>query len=372
MIEVPPIAGPPEGNPLDVLVRFAGALRKIGLFITTDRLGTAAELLGHWRLAGDTEPYWPLRVAFCSSEADLLRFDAAYRHWFDNPSADDGGQHSVTVPARTPITGDDDGTGTALDDADSGAGNATELATRDFDDLTDAQLQEVSAWAELLRPVPRRHAMNHRPARSGYLDTSRTMRLMLRNNGELLRPRYRRTGSRPLRVLVLVDVSASMRPYSDVLLHLGYATLRANPDTAEVFAVGTQFTRLTEPLRTGRIDVALRAAGEVRTDWAKGTTLGVALRDLLQRWGGSRAVRSAIVVLCSDGFEFHDPALLIAQAGRLAALSRTFIWVDPGHRGSLDRPVDGHVARAQDHATTVLGCHSYAALRKVAKVMTNA
>ena len=363
----------PDDDPLSVLVKFAGALREDGLPISVDRVAIAAESLGHWRATGDAESYWPLRVSFCSSEADVWHFDAVYRRWFGGAPTDDAAPHGrVTIQARSRAVGGDAASDTATDDADSGAGNAGDLSTRDFDDLTADQLREVSAWTQLLRPMPHRRAMRRRPARSGDIDPARTMRLMLRDDGELLRLRRRRHASRPRQVLLLVDVSASMRPYSDVLLHFGYATLDANPGTAEVFAVGTRFTHLTGPLRARRVDLALRAAGEVQTDWAKGTTLGVALRDFLRRWGGTRVVRSATIVLCSDGLEFQDPALLTAQAGRLAALARAFIWVDPAHRSAYDRPVDDHVARAQAHATTVVGCHSHEAIRELAEAITNA
>lgn len=377
MTGIQPVVGSPsdaspDAEPLGVLIRFAGSLREYGLPVSANRVAIAAESLGHWRTTENSEPYWPLRISFCSSEADLLRFDAAYRRWFGALSAPVATQDGpVEVSARSRETGNS-ASGVPGADADRGAGNATDLSTRDFDDMTDEQLREVSAWTELLRPAPRYRAMRRRPARSGEIDPARTMRLMLRDYGELLHLQYRRSATRPRHLLLLVDVSASMRPYSDVLLHFGHAALAANPRTAEVFAGGTRFTQLTGPLRARRIDLALRTAGAVPADWAKGTTLGVALRDFLRRWGGSRAVRSAIVVLGSDGFEFADPALLTAQVTRLAALARTVIWVDPAHRDPSDRPVDGHVARAQAQASTVLGCHSYEALRELARVITNA
>jgi uncharacterized protein len=356
---------------MDLLVAFAEALREAGVAASADRTSVAAEALGHWGVATGADPYWPLRVAFCSSEADLRRFDAVYRIWFRRSPPDDAGR-SDPVTVRSRVGGDEAGTGVPADDAGGGAGDTAQLSTRDFDDLTEEELREVSAWVEMLRPVPLRRAMRHRPARSGRIDPARTMRLMLRNGGEVLRVRHRRRVPRPRRVLLLVDVSASMRPYSDVLLRFAHAALHANPRTTEVFAVGTRPTRLTGPLSARRPEVALPAAGRVRTDWSGGTTLGVALRDFLRRWGGSAAVRSAIVVLASDGFEFREPTLMVAQVARLAGLARVLIWVDPSRRRDGDRPVDDHVARAQAHATAVLGCHNYEALRELAKVITNA
>lgn len=367
--------GPTGDDPIGALVRFAQALRQAGVTASAGRTPLAAEALGHWGVAAGADPYWPLRVAFCASEADVRRFDAVYRSWFGRPPPGDAGERDPVL-VRSQVgagePGGDAGSGTAVTDADGGASGAAPLAVRDFADLTAEQLRQVTTWIELLRPMPARSGMRHRPARSGRLDPAHTMRLMLRNGGELLRIRRRRRVPRPRRVLLLVDISASMRPYSDVLLRFAHAVLRANPRTTEVFSVGTRPTRLTRPLSAHHPGRALTAAGRVWTDWSGGTTLGVALRDFLRRWGGSTAVRSAIVVLASDGFEFREPAVMIAQVARLAGLARTFIWVDPARRGDGDRPVDVHIARAQAHAAVVRGCHNYEALRELARVMTDA
>jgi len=60
-----------------------------------------------------------------------------------------------------------------------------------------------------------------------------------------------------------------------------------------------------------------------------GTRLGPALRDFLHRWSGHRAVRSATVVIASDGWESGPPELLERQMARLKLLSRRLIWVNP-------------------------------------------
>ena len=353
-------------DPLADIVRFADALRDAGVVAGADRVATAVEALAVMGRAGVGSPYWPLRVAFCTREADLPIFEMVFRGWF-------GGSELVDAAERPPQvgTGTDGGQGAAADDGDGGAGNAAGLATRDFETLTEAELTRIKAWMRLLAPAPRsRPAMRHAPAHSGRIDVARTVGLLLRNHGELSSIRFSRRLHRPRRLLLLVDVSGSMRPYSDMLLHFAHAALAAGPRTTEVFAVGTRPTRLTEELRAREPDDAMRAMAAVAADWNGGTTLGVALQDFLRREGGRNVVRSAVVVLGSDGFEFADQSLLRQQTARLAQLAEVLIWVDPLRRSDDYTPADRNLAAAQSYATVRLPGHSFEALRELAKVIS--
>lgn len=352
-----------SADPLESLVEFARELRAAGLAAGVDRVNAAAEALGHWGVAPGVEPYWPLRVAFCTSREDVPRFDAVYRRLFGHAPADTGPPVAVAMPAQSRS---DSSSGSA--EGDGGAGGTGRLVTRDFEEMSEAELREVSAWVDLLRPVPLRRTMHRRAARTGPIDPARTMRLMVRNGGEPAGFRRRRPASRPRRVLLLVDVSASMTPYSDMLLRFACATLLANPRTTEVFAVGTDQIRLTRSMAGRRPQDAVEAAGRLRTDWSGGTRLGAALTAFLRHWAGTTVVRSAIVILASDGIEQSGYAPLIRQVARIAALARTLIWVNPGGY----RSVDVHIARAQDSAARVMGCHDYKALRELAEVITHA
>lgn len=359
-------------DPLSVLVRFVEAVRMAGLAVSVDRVAAAAEALAHWGVAAGAPPYWPLRVALCRSRTDVRVFEVVYHEWFGRWA--DEVQPTTPVPVSAPARAADGEADTdgPSGDADGGAGNANRLASRDFEELTEEELCEVSEWVDLLRPMPLRRTMHRRLARAGTIDPASTIRLMLRNGGELVRFRHRRPALRPRRVLLIVDVSASMSPYSDMLLRFAAATQAANPRTTEIFAVGTEHTRLTRSMVGLRPRDALPAAGRVKTDWSGGTTLGVALSGFLRRWGGTHVVRSAIVIFGSDGFEHSDPTAMVRQVQRLAALAKVLIWVDPDCREDGDRAVDVHIARAQGSAAHVVGCHDYEALRKLAKVITDA
>jgi uncharacterized protein with von Willebrand factor type A (vWA) domain len=79
-----------------------------------------------------------------------------------------------------------------------------------------------------------------------------------------------------------------------------------------------------------------------------------------------------VVVVCSDGWERGDPALLGEQLGRLARLSHTVVWVNPhmGKDGFI--PATGGMRAALPHISRLVAGHSFAALSQLADVIAHA
>ena len=108
---------------------------------------------------------------------------------------------------------------------------------------------------------------------------------MLRAGGEPARLRHRRRKVTPRRVVVLLDVSGSMRTYGEAYLRFAHAMARVRPRT-EVFTMGTRLTRVTAAVRQSDPERALAAFAEAVPDWSGGTRLGDSVRDFLRPGGG--------------------------------------------------------------------------------------
>ena len=107
-----------------------------------------------------------------------------------------------------------------------------------------------------------------------------------------------------------------------------HAALRADKRW-EAFCFGTRLTRVTRQLEGADPDEALsRAAAEV-LDWDGGTRIGESLKRFLDEYGHSGLARGAVVVICSDGLEVGDPALLAEQMARLSRLAYRVVWLNP-------------------------------------------
>ncbi len=142
------------------------------------------------------------------------------------------------------------------------------LRHKDFGDLSPAEREHLRALLAALRYRPStRRAVRRRPAHRGTVDPRATVRAMLRAGGEVVRPAVHRRTRRARRLVLLIDVSGSMAPYSDALLRFAHVLTCSGPTTVETFTLGTRLTRLTRALRHRDPEVALRAAAAAVPDY---------------------------------------------------------------------------------------------------------
>ncbi|MFC6019364.1 VWA domain-containing protein [Plantactinospora solaniradicis] len=370
------------------LVGFAAELRLAGVAVDPARIAVAASALTEFPSAGPDAIYWGTRLTLCSRKADLPLFDAAFAARFGRrPAAEPapGPPAEPVVATAIPVDGTAHGAPEGPADepgADAsgvdpqrvpgvGAAGVERLGARDLRTLTETERAEVLALIALLgAPARSRRSMRRIPGGRTRIDVGRTASAMVRGGGELVRLHYRRRTEQPRRLVLLLDVSKSMRLYSDALLRFGYAAVRADPRTTEVFTLGTRCTRITSALRARNPDLALRTATRLGADWGGGTLLGPTLREFLRRWGGSGTVRSAIVVIASDGCEFGAPELLARQVARLSRLAQLLVWVNPQQGWPGFEPSAPGLVDSLSYVDRTLPGHSLDALRKLAEVVS--
>jgi uncharacterized protein with von Willebrand factor type A (vWA) domain len=174
-------------------------------------------------------------------------------------------------------------------------------------------------------------------------------------------------------VVLLIDVSGSMSGYVDALLRLAHRFVTAGGRApVEVFSVGTRLTHLTRPLRLRDPDRAIAAAGAAVPDWSGGTRLGEVLKVFLDRWGQRGTARRAVVVVCSDGWERGDTALLGTQLHRLAGLAHRVVWLNP-HRGKPGYlPVQAGIVAVLPYLDDLIAGHSLASFADLLEVVADA
>ena len=77
-----------------------------------------------------------------------------------------------------------------------------------------------------------------------------------------------------------------------------------------------------------RVKVADESGRKVVVGQAAGVD-GESLEAFLDEHGHGGMARGAVVVVCSDGFEVGDPALLAGQMARLHRLAHRVVWLNP-------------------------------------------
>ena len=366
----------------EVLLGFTRALRAAGVPVTQDR---AQGFLAAVAVVGAQDrqaTYWAGRATLCASPDDLARYDQVFAAWFDPRDGLPRAQvREASRPSTAHLLADAEGDGGAggTDEEElvrAMASEAEVLQHRDVASLDAAEKRRLAAmFVRLSLHPPVRRTARHRRWHRGDLDASRTLRNSLRHLGEPGEIAWRRRGTRPRRVVLLVDVSGSMTSYADALLRLAHRltrSARASGGTVETFTVGTRLTHVTRALGTPDADRAIVAAGEVVPDWSGGTRLGESLRVFLDRWGQRGMARGAVVVVFSDGWERGDAALLGAQMERLQRVAHRVVWVNP-HRGKAGyEPLQGGVVAALPHCDDFLAGHSLATFADLTEVIARA
>ncbi len=365
---------------IPALVGFARTLRHAGVAATPDRVPAFLQAVAQLDAAEVTGVYWAGRLTLCAEPDDLPVYDAAFAAYFGSRPAPPRALPMSPPPLRVSLPfaapADASGDGAAGEPGELfgvSASPAEVLRHRDVGQLSTGERAEVRRLLALLAPAtaPRR-SRRYRPGRRGRVDARRTIRAALRQEGEPTRLSRQRRHTTPRRLVLLLDVSGSMAPYSDALLRFGHAAVRRRPTRTEVFTIGTRLTRVTRALRHRDPDAALRAAGAAIPDWHGGTRLADAVRGFLDRWGRRGTARGAVVVLCSDGWEVGDPAALAEQVARLSRLSHRLVWVNP-HRGKPGyAPLAGGMVATLPYLDDFVAGHSLAAMEELVGVIARA
>jgi hypothetical protein len=227
------------------------------------------------------------------------------------------------------------------DDEEPSGAEAT-AAERLFARALRAEDEEgaLRAFARALpRALPRRRSRRLGPG-AGLPDPRAAFREMMRKDGEVTRLPSRARRFRQRRVLLLVDVSGSMKAGTDGALRLAHALVQAG-ERVEVFTLGTRLTRVSRALRYRNRDQALAMAGGLVADWDGGTRLGEALQVFLSVPRFASFARGALCVVVSDGLERGGPEALVGAMDRLRGLAWGVLWLSPLAADPAYRPETG-------------------------------
>ena len=177
--------------------------------------------------------------------------------------------------------------------------------------------------------LPRRPGHRRMRARRGdYFDTRRTLREAIRNDGDVMQLRRLKRRLRQRRILLLIDVSGSMKERTEQHLRIAHALAHV-VERIEVFTFGTRLTRVTRAMKLRNREQALAATSVIVSDWDGGTRIGDALRAFLAvpRFAGYS--RGAAVLILSDGLERGDPSAMREAVARLSRLAWRVSWLTP-------------------------------------------
>lgn len=324
-----PTALPTGAKPF---VRFAQLLRQHGFAVVTDQTIAflkSIALLGPHSL---DDVYWAARATLAPTAERLDEFDAFFEDFFgDDASFRAFGESTPDdeVPMRQAgRTALDAIVANKANESGQSASSAEALAARNFSAIaTDAQLERMRRRLAAL--APRRRGFRRLKARGGdRLDLRRSLAGIVHGEAGSTEPVWTARREKPRRVLLLIDISGSMKTHADDHLRFAHALTQSLP-AVETLAFGTRLTRLTLSLRHRDLGRALAGIAPSVADWSGGTRIGESLAAFLAVPRFSRASRGALVVVLSDGLERGDAGLMASAVRRLAARSWRLAWLTP-------------------------------------------
>ncbi|ART72616.1 VWA containing CoxE family protein [Mycobacterium dioxanotrophicus] len=383
------------------LAAFAVALvdRLRGAGVAVSAVGSAGlvEAMHVLAPARRSQLYWAARLTLVSRVDDLAAFDAVFHAVFDDavlgldpvsvkrpldPALSPAGRPTADAPSA----GDGDGlpwttrlaSVSAATHPPTGSAVPELLPSRlvaqadtPFEQFDSDELRRIGAWLESAQTRwPRRRTLRRQRHPAGrHVDLRATIKASRTTGWEPLRVARTRRQVRPRRVVLVCDVSGSMQPYATVYLHLMRATaLRSSGLRPEVFAFATTLTRLTAALSHRCAETALARANDKVIDRYGGTHLGRSIGTLLALPHGN-ALRGAVVVIASDGWDADGPDTLRRAMSRLRRRAHLVIWLNPRAAAPGFAPLTGSMAAALPFCDHFLPAHTLAGLRELFDVL---
>ena len=258
-------------------------------------------------------------------------FDALFRTWFHGEFAPVPGESEDETEVRIHDEGEgvfEAAEAADFDESGRSATAAEALSQRRFP--PDSGHAFFSRFArEAPAHLPRRRGFRRSRARRGEsIDLRRALRLAVRQGGDTPELPWRRRRFRHRRILLLIDISGSMKEYSEHTLRFAHALYRA-AERMECFTLGTRLTRVTGAFRLRNPHRALERAAALAPDWDGGTRIGDALRTFLSVPRFTGLARGAAVIVLSDGLERGAPDAMVDAVRRLSRLAWRLCWLTP-------------------------------------------
>jgi uncharacterized protein with von Willebrand factor type A (vWA) domain len=371
------------------ILLFCRTLRKAGLPVGTGQVVDAMVAVVCAGIERRDDFYWALRSVLATDPSHFRVFDQAFHIYFRNPRLlermislllpsierdNEGGNTGQTarrlieaLAADTKESPDDE----SLEIEQTTSSSYREvLRQKDFEQMSlQEQLEARQILQQELLPMQQIKTRRFAPHSHGNrFDMRRSMRLMLRNNGQLIQLARMRRQERQPTLTLICDISGSMSHYSRILLQFAH-TLCACHRTVSTFVFGTRLTNITHRLQDRDIDRALDQVSIDVKDWDGGTRIGDCLERFNVDWSRRVLAQDGVVILLSDGLERDSETDLEFQIKRLHRSCRHLIWMNPMLRYERFEPRANGIRKMLPHVDRFIPAHNIDSLLDLARLL---
>lgn len=391
-----PLPSATEGRLVENIVHFTRALRKAGVRVGTAQVEDAVRAVAAAGFTHRSDFYHILRATLINRAEHLAVFDQVFALFWRDPEylerlirtmsptlvrdtaeppakaaarrAAEALAEEAEPPAPAPPR-----EAVEIDASFSWSANER-LRAMDFEQMSAAEVAAAARAIRALRlPVAALRTRRGVPSPAGRSpDIRATLRRSMRRGGEVERLARRRPRTRPPNLVAICDISGSMTAYARMMMRFVHALSQAqggNWGRVSAFTFGTRLTNVTRAVRRRDVDDALAEIGREAQDWQGGTRIGAALERFNKDWSRRVLGQGAVVLLITDGLERDDPALLAAQAERLAKSCRRLIWLNPLLRWEGFAPEARGIRALLPHVDSFHACHNLDSLAALVEAL---
>ncbi len=209
-----------------------------------------------------------------------------------------------------------------------GGGNAT-LSEMDIQAITAGELPEAE---QLLQRLSRKLAVQilrrrRRGTQRGPIDLRRSLRDNMRFGGVIFKLRHRPGRRSREQVVLLCDVSASMKQYSTFVLHFMHGLREAVRDLS-CFSFSDNLENITPELKKrGGLQQLLDRVIRRSETWGGGTNLGLSIQTLLNHYPDLLNSRTSVIVVSDTRTIALDHA--VSELDKLKDRVKRIVWLNP-------------------------------------------
>ena len=204
--------------------------------------------------------------------------------------------------------------------------NVSDLLNRPFSSLSEREMErlrkEVFRLANILRT---RVALRQKRAKTGQLDAKATIRANLKHGNIPIQLRYHDRSLKP-RLIVICDVSTSMRYCSELMLSLLYA-MQDQISKTSAFAFIDHIEYISPDFAEKEAQHAVSKVLDRMPAGYYNTDLGNSLQDLYNNYFEMVDSHSTFIIVGDGRNNFNNPRLDIFN--KIARRSRRTIWLNP-------------------------------------------
>jgi len=323
-----------------------------------------------------------LRSVLCSSPDEWEMFDTIFEAFWSEtapgfsprenpPRRREGpaalGQNLIGAATMSGAVADDAGE-EAGSQAVAGASTRRSLRKADFSTLRQddlAALEQISL--RLLKQMSLRLSRRRRIATArGKVDLRRTIRSSISRGGDPIDLRYQDRRPQPNRLVILLDISGSMSPYSLFLVRFVYA-LQKHFKRVDTFLFSTDLVEITHILQARSLPDALEALSQLAAGWAGGTRIGGSLRHFNQLHRRKLRSSDTLFMILSDGWDTGAPEALAAELAAVKRRVRKLIWLNPLLGLADYQPITRGMSAALPHLDVFAPAHNLESLLQLEK-----